>query len=59
MTLNKFTMILRSRGWTISDACKRWGIRDATYYDRTNNPKMHSQLEDMCKGIPDKMEGVK
>lgn len=56
MKLNKFTVILRSKGWTIEDACGRWGIRIATYHDRCRNQKMHNQLRDMCTGLPNKIE---
>lgn len=56
MKLSKFTVILRSRGWTIEDACEWWGMRTATYYDRCRNERLHNQLESMCKGMDNKMD---
>lgn len=52
--MNKFTLIIHNKGWTVKDACEYWGIRYATYNDRCNNPRMHNQLEGMCLGLEDK-----
>ena len=47
----KFTTIIHSKGWTVWDACKYWGIRYDTYNRRCNNPKMKAQLLSMCRGL--------
>ena len=52
MTISEFTLILRSKGWTVESACERWDIRMATYYARCRNESLHSQLRDMCHGLP-------
>lgn len=49
--MNKFTLIIQSKGWKVGDACKHWDIRYATYNARCNNSKMHNQLECMCLGL--------
>ena len=52
--MNKFTLIIHNKGWSVSDACEYWGIRYATYNARCNNPKMFNQLECMCLGLEEK-----
>ena len=52
--MNKFTLIIHNKGWTVKDAIEYWGIRYATYNARCNNPKMLNQLECMCRGLEDK-----
>ena len=51
--MNKFTLIIHNKGWTVKDACASWGIRYATYNDRCNNARMFNQLECMCNGLED------
>ena len=53
--MNRFTLIIHNKGWTVTDACKHWSIRYATYNARCNNPKMFNQLECMCKGLDTKV----
>ena len=53
--MNKFTLIIHNKGWSVGDACKYWGIRYKTYNARCNNPKMVNQLECMCNGLEDKL----
>ncbi len=53
---NKFTSIVRDRGWTVKDACIYWDIRLATYSARVNNPDKHNELECMCEGLPRRMQ---
>lgn len=55
MIKHKATKILKSKGWTIEEACERWGIRIATYSARCNNSSLVVQLEDMCRGLEDKL----
>lgn len=50
--MHKFTLIINSKGWTATSACKRWGIRYQTYNARCNSSKFHYQLLDMCNGLP-------
>lgn len=53
---NKFTEIIRKRGWLVKDACSYWDIRLATYSARINNSDMHNQLECMCEGLPRRIQ---
>ena len=53
--INNFTRIVRSRGWTVREACEYWGLRYDTYNRRCNNPRMKAQLLCMCKGLEDKL----
>ena len=53
--MNRFTLIIHNKGWTVTDACDHWAIRYATYNARCNNPKMFNQLECMCNGLEDKL----
>ena len=52
----EFTAIIHSKGWTVWDACKHWGIR----YDvwrrtcRNINDKHRQQLVCRCNGLEDK-----
>ncbi len=52
--INNFTRIIRSRGWTVREACEYWGIRYDTYNRRCRNPKMKAQLLSMCRGLKNK-----
>ena len=49
--INNFTRVVRSRGWTVREACEYWGIRYDTYNRRCNNKKMKAQLLCMCRGL--------
>jgi hypothetical protein len=53
--MNKFTLIIHNKGWTVKDACARWGIRYETYNRQCNDNKFHNRLEDMCNGLEDKL----
>ena len=59
MTKHIYTKIIHSKGWTVKQACKYWGIRYETYIDRCNNERMKNQLMSMCKGLEDKFENLK
>lgn len=54
--MNKFTLIIHNKGWTVKEACEYWGIHYDTYNKRCNNTKMHNQLESMCNGLEPKGE---
>jgi len=54
--MNKFTLIVHNKGWTVKDACAHWGIRYETFNKRCNSDKMHNQLESMCRGLEGKIE---
>ena len=49
--IHNFTRIIRSRGWTVDEACAHWGLLYSTYNRRCNNPKMKAQLLCMCRGL--------
>lgn len=49
--MNKFTLIIHNKGWTVTAACEYWGIHYDTYNKRCNNDRMHNQLGCMCKGL--------
>lgn len=55
MVKHKATRIINSKGWNIEEACERWGIRLATYNARCNSFKAITQLEDMCRGLEDRL----
>jgi hypothetical protein len=55
MIKHRATRILTGKGWTVEQACFRWGMRIATYNARCNNPSLVQQLEDMCNGLEDKL----
>lgn len=55
MVKHKATRIMNAKGWNIEEACERWGIRLATYNARCNSFKMVNQLEDMCRGLEDRL----
>jgi len=55
MIKHNATRILTSKGWTVEDACTRWSMRIGTYNARCNNYKLVTQLEDMCRGLEDKL----
>lgn len=52
--MNRFTLTIHNKGWTVKDACEHWGIHYDTYNSRCNNSKMHNQLECLCNGLVDK-----
>jgi len=52
--MNKFTLIIHNKGWSVKDACTYWDIHYDTYNSRCNNPKMLNQLECMCNGLEQK-----
>ena len=54
--MNKFTLILHNKGWTVKDAIEYWGINYSTYNRRCNNPRLHNQLASMCNGLEVKHE---
>jgi hypothetical protein len=49
--MNKFTLIIHNKGWSVTDACAHWNIHYDTYNARCNNTKMFNQLECMCNGL--------
>lgn len=53
--MNKFTLIIHNKGWSVTDACAHWNIHYDTYNARCNNPKMFNQLECMCNGLDGKV----
>lgn len=53
--MNKFTLIIHNKGWTVTEACEYWNIHYDTYNKRCNNPKMHNQLKCMCDGLKSRM----
>lgn len=55
MLIHRFTRIIRSKGWTVEEACEYWKMRTATYNARCNNPKLDNQLESMCRGLEDRL----
>lgn len=56
MIKHNATRILTSKGWLVEDACARWGMRIETYNARCNNHNLVTQLEDMCRGLEDKLK---
>jgi hypothetical protein len=54
MIKHNATRILTGKGWTVEQACARWGMRIATYNARCNNLSLVQQLEDMCNGLENK-----
>ena len=54
--MNKFTLIIHNKGWSVKDACTHWNIHYDTYNARCNNPKMFNQLECMCNGLKETKE---
>ena len=53
--MNKFTLIIHNKGWTVKEAIKFWGIDYSTYNRRCNNERYHNQLESMCNGLEGKI----
>jgi hypothetical protein len=53
--MNRFTLMIHNKGWTVKDACAHWGIRYETFNKRCNNTRMHNQLESMCNGLEGKL----
>ena len=51
---DKFTEIIHSKGWTVWDACKHWGIRYDVWRRKCRNIKLEAQLLSMCKGLENK-----
>ena len=51
--MNRFTLIIHNKGWTVAKAIAHWDINYSTYNRRCNNPKMFNQLESMCMGLDD------
>jgi len=49
--MNRFTLIIHNKGWSVKGACAHWNIHYDTYNARCNNPKMFNQLECMCNGL--------
>ena len=54
--MNRFTLIIHNKGWSVGDACAHWNIHYDTYNARCNNPKMFNQLECMCNGLDSKLD---
>lgn len=52
--MNKFTLIVHNKGWTVKAACEYWGVRYETFNKRCNSERMHNQLECMCLGLEDR-----
>jgi hypothetical protein len=49
--MNKFTLIIHNKGWTVKEACQHWGIRYETYNRHCNSEKFANRLESMCNGL--------
>jgi hypothetical protein len=49
--MNKFTLIIHNKGWTVKEACQHWGIRYETYNRHCNSDKFANRLESMCNGL--------
>ena len=49
----EFTTIIHSKGWTVWDACERWGIRYDVWRRTCRNiqDKHKQQLRDRCAGL--------
>ena len=54
--INKFTLAIHNKGWTVTEACQFWGIHYDTYARRCKNLKFKNQLESMINGLEDKLE---
>ncbi len=52
--MNKFTLLLHQKGWTVKDACGHWRITPQTYHKHVNNESLHNRLWAMCKGLETK-----
>jgi hypothetical protein len=55
--MNKFTLIIHNKGWTVKEACQHWGIRYETYNRHCNSEKFANRLESMCNGLESKNNG--
>jgi len=57
--LNKFTLLLHNRGFTVVDLIKYWSISRDTYERYTANPKRHDKLLKMIEamGVRNPTEG--
>ena len=55
--MNKFTLMLHNKGWTVEAACEFWNIHYSTYARRSNNSKFYNQLECLIKGLESKDKG--
>ena len=55
--MNKFTLIIHNKGWTVKEACQHWGIRYETYNRHCNSEKFANRLESMCNGLESKDNG--
>ena len=53
--MNKYTLIIHNKGWTVKEACKHWGIRYETYNRHCNSEKFANRLESMCNGLEDRL----
>tara|TARA_R110000822_G_scaffold243249_2_gene372222 strand:+ start:157 stop:405 length:249 start_codon:yes stop_codon:yes gene_type:complete len=53
----EFTTIIHSKGWTVWEACERWGIRYDVWRRTCRNiqDKHKQQLRDRCAGLEDKL----
>ena len=52
--MNKFTLILHNKGWTVKDACAYWGIHYDTYSRHKEDQRFQNKLECMCLGLRNK-----
>ena len=52
--MNKQTLAIKQKGWTVKDALSRWG-RTWDWYSRQVNGTdiMRQRLDDMIRGLPD------
>ena len=53
--MNKHTLIIHNKGWTVKEACAHWGIRYETYNKQCNKVKFQNRLKCMCNGLEDRL----
>lgn len=54
--MNEFTLKIVSKGWSVTDALKRWGYSRDTYDRWRADSKYHDRLNDLIKGLESKDE---
>lgn len=52
--MNKYTLMLKLKGWLVKDALFHWGISVDTWQRWRKQDKKRCMLEDMINGLEDK-----
>ena len=54
MVVNKFTLMIHNKGWSVREACEYWGFSYDTYLRKRSAKRYENQLNCLINGLPKK-----